>query len=227
MKTIADSRILAFRPVRLLALTAVSAVASVCLAQSQPAPAETSLAAQRRSLAAMEASVAAQRKGIEQQQATVVPGAFFLLPPVPRTPFPSAAGVGGCEPMPGADVEPLIQSASQREGVDAELVRNVIRQESAFRPCALSPKGAMGLMQLMPSTAATYSVRDAFDPRQNIETGTRYLKDLLNRYKGDVSLALAAYNAGPGKVDAASGVPAIPETLKYVNQVLMMLSARP
>lgn len=194
--------------------------------QAPPTPLEKALAAQRDSIAAMESSVAAQRASIGKQREAAVPGSFFVLPAVPRTTL-SAAPRFECDPLASAEIEPLIQDASKREGVDAELVRGVIKQESAFRPCVVSPKGAMGLMQLMPATAETFRVNDAFDPKQSIDAGARYLKELLKRYKGDTALALAAYNAGPARVDASAGIPSIPETLKYVERIMLLLPPRP
>jgi soluble lytic murein transglycosylase-like protein len=107
-------------------------------------------------------------------------------------------------------------------GVDPDLVRTVIEVESAFEPRAVSAKGAMGLMQLMPATARQYGVADPFDPRANIEAGTRHLRSLLDRF--DLSLALAAYNAGAGAVERFGGVPPYRETKAYVQRVIARLS---
>jgi soluble lytic murein transglycosylase-like protein len=115
-----------------------------------------------------------------------------------------------------------IRASSSRHGVDPGLVAAVIRVESDFRPHALSPKGAMGLMQLMPATAKEMAVEDPFDPEANIEGGTTYLKNLLDRYQGDLEKALAAYNAGARAVDYAQGVPAFAETRQYVTRVLAL-----
>jgi hypothetical protein len=114
----------------------------------------------------------------------------------------------------------LVQDASQRNKVDAELILSVIRAESAFRTDAVSPKGAQGLMQLMPQTAAQLGVRDALDPAANVEGGTRYLRQLLDRYNNDLNKALAAYNAGPGPVDQYRGVPPYSETRAYLVKVI-------
>jgi soluble lytic murein transglycosylase-like protein len=104
----------------------------------------------------------------------------------------------------------------------------VIKQESAFRPCAISQKGAQGLMQLMPETVDQLGIKDPFDVKQNIDGGAKFLKELLTRYSGDLSLALGAYNAGAGKVDAAGGaIPPIAETEAYVKAILGDMKARP
>ena len=116
--------------------------------------------------------------------------------------------------------EPLIQEHAGRHSLRPELVRAVIQVESGFNPRALSPKGAMGLMQLMPATARYLGVIDAFDPEDNIRGGTRYLRLLLDKYDGDERLALAAYNAGPGAVDKyGRTVPPYRETMQYVQKV--------
>ena len=113
-----------------------------------------------------------------------------------------------------------IREISREHGVSAALVQSVIRTESAFDPTAVSPKGAGGLMQLMPLTAAALGVTDRFDPRENIAGGVRHLRYLLDRYHGNVSMALAAYNAGEAAVDAYRGIPPFPETRAYVERVL-------
>jgi transglycosylase-like protein with SLT domain len=117
-------------------------------------------------------------------------------------------------------LEELIKKYAAQTGVDENLVWAVIRQESGFNPQALSPKGAMGLMQLMPDTAALMGVQDPFDVKQNIAGGIRYLQQCLARFDQDVNLALAAYNAGPGNVVKYQGCPPFPETRQYVAAVL-------
>lgn len=112
-----------------------------------------------------------------------------------------------------------IRAAAARNGVDENLISSVIFAESNFKPRAVSRKRAMGLMQLMPRTANRYDVNNVFDPSQNIAGGTRYLKQLLDQYHGDLPLALAAYNAGPERVAQYGGVPPFPETYNYVHRV--------
>jgi soluble lytic murein transglycosylase-like protein len=114
----------------------------------------------------------------------------------------------------------LASEAARRHGLDPELVMAVAGVESAFVPAAVSPKGAQGLMQLMPGTARDLGVADPFDPAANLDGGTRYLRDLLAQYDGDLSKALAAYNAGPGAVARHQGVPPYKETRDYVKKVL-------
>jgi soluble lytic murein transglycosylase-like protein len=113
----------------------------------------------------------------------------------------------------------LVREAAERHNVDPALVRAVIETESNWNPMAKSRKGAMGLMQLIPSTAIRFGVNDAFSPKQNVDAGVHYLKTLLERYNGNLDLALAAYNAGEGAVDRAHGVPAYRETRNYVQRV--------
>jgi soluble lytic murein transglycosylase-like protein len=121
---------------------------------------------------------------------------------------------------PGGDLREIAAAAARRHGLDPELVVAVVSVESGFRPEAVSPKGAQGLMQLMPRTAASLGVEDAFDPAQNLDGGARHLGQLLTLYGGDVARALAAYNAGEGAVQRHGGVPPYRETRAYVKKVL-------
>ena len=115
--------------------------------------------------------------------------------------------------------ERLVREAAERHHIDPALVRAVIETESGWNPTAKSRKGALGLMQLIPTTAVRFGVNDAFSPQQNVDAGVRYLKTLLQRYNGNLDLALAAYNAGEGAVDRAHGIPAFRETRDYVQKV--------
>jgi len=113
----------------------------------------------------------------------------------------------------------IVEAAAARYGVDADLIASVIAVESNFDPKAISRKNARGLMQLLPETAARLGVKNIFDPQENIDAGTRYLRDLLQRYKNDLVLALAAYNAGPERVEKYGRVPPFSETISYVRRV--------
>jgi soluble lytic murein transglycosylase-like protein len=202
--------------------------------------------AQKQRLAAR----AAMQASIDKQRASVAAGAaaaaghqapaglfatpFFSLAPMPRAALPVGSTMLEapldevlCDPVPQAALAPLILGAAQRHGLEPRLLSAVIEQESAFRPCAVSQKGAQGLMQLMPETAEKFEVEDPFDASQNIDAGARYLKELLTRYAGDLTLALGAYNAGPARVDEAGGVPRIPETTAYVSEILKKLALPP
>jgi soluble lytic murein transglycosylase-like protein len=118
------------------------------------------------------------------------------------------------------EFEPIVKSVASEYGVDKNLVKAVIHAESGYNPNAVSPKGAQGLMQLMPKTAQGLKVPNSFDPKDNIRGGVRYLRFLLDTFKGDVTLALAAYNAGLSRVNQYGGVPPYQETRNYISRVL-------
>jgi hypothetical protein len=121
----------------------------------------------------------------------------------------------------------LIDAAAKKYGLDAKLLSAVAAAESNFEPRAVSRKNAQGLMQLLPETSARLAVRNPFDPAQSIEAGARYLKELLDRFRGDVKLALAAYNAGPERVEQYGGIPPYRETQDYVAKITRMLAQSP
>ena len=124
-------------------------------------------------------------------------------------------------PLSGdCDLDWIIYRAGQKAGVDPRFIHAVIKQESKYNSNAVSPVGAQGLMQMMPATAERFGLKDPFDPAANVEAGTKYLKWLLKRFDGDVSLALAGYNAGEGAVDKYKGVPPYSETQNYVKKIV-------
>jgi Rod binding domain-containing protein len=146
-------------------------------------------------------------------------------PPAPigaprEIPFPVASVKGRTMADRMRTIEPHIHEAARKFGLDVSLIKAVIAAESAVRADALSNKNAKGLMQLIDSTAADMGVQNVWDPRENIMGGSRYLKMMLDRHQGDVTLALASYNAGPGAVDRFSGVPPYRETQTYIERVL-------
>ena len=209
-------------------------LASRALAQSVAPPAPPSARdAMRSALEKQQAAAARQRESIRKQAESV---GVWLPPgghvngsaPSESTPEASAAGDPAaqipCDPIADLTVAPIIDLAAKAQELEAKLLRAVIEQESAYRPCAVSPKGAKGLMQLMPDTAAQLGVKDPFDPQENIEAGAKYLKQLLDKYKGDLPQTLGAYNAGPAAVDQAGGVPDIQETRDYVKSIMQKLA---
>jgi len=166
--------------------------------------------------AAMESSLQQQRESVQKQAHTAGASLAPWTVPAP-TEAPVAAD---CDPIPLPELSKMIDDVSGKHGVSADLLKEVARQESGFKPCALSAKGAQGMMQLMPATQVQFAVNDPFDAQQSLEGGAKLLKQLLDRYSGDVSKALGAYNAGAGRVDLAGGVPDIPETKNYVFSII-------
>src|ERR1700722_16877202 len=130
-----------------------------------------------------------------------------------------ANSAGAASSQSPQDIDAAITMAAARHNVDPNLVRAVVKVESNFNPNAVSRKGAMGLMQLMPSTARQLKVQNPFDPQQNVDAGVRHLKQLLESYGGDVKLTLAAYNAGSGAVARSAGIPRYAETQNYVRRI--------
>lgn len=168
--------------------------------------------------AAMEPSLARQRASVRAQlEVGAYRSSSWHIPMI----MPEAAG---CEPVSQPDLARMIDDIAPRQNVNPALVREVARQESGFHPCAISPKGAVGLMQLMPATQVQFQVKNPFSAKESLEAGSKLLRDLLDRYHGDLSLALSAYNAGAQTVDKAGAVPEIPETKNYVFGILNRLT---
>ena len=190
---------------------------------------------------AMQASIEKQKESVRRQTGAPPPAAnsanaaaapvakpsFFTVdwPQPPNFAALFAAAPADCDPLPKSQVDELVASAATQQGLKPELIRAVMEQESGFKPCAESAKGAFGLMQLMPSTADEFHVDDIFDPAQNVSAGAKLLKALLDKYGGDTRLALSAYNAGSQRVDQDGGIPDIPETKDYVSSILSRLTA--
>jgi soluble lytic murein transglycosylase-like protein len=174
------------------------------------------------SLQAVQARIA-ELSALLQPAAATAPtasagSAQFTLPASAASTATAASLTGGGGSS--SQYDDLIQAAAQRNGIDPALLKGLIKQESGFDPSAGSPAGAQGLTQLMPGTAAALGVGNPLDPAQSIEGGAKYLAEQLQRFNNDPSLALAAYNAGPGAVQRYGGVPPYTETQNYVRNVL-------
>jgi len=175
--------------------------------------------------ASMAPSLAQQRASVRVQASAAaktaigIPAATFFT----EAPPTGLVLLAECEPVPTEQLNGMITRAAQKEGVSFDVIKAVIEEESAARACAISYRGAEGLMQLMPATADQFNVQDPFDPQENIEAGTKLLKLLLEKYDNNLTLALSAYNAGSGRVDQEGGIPPIPETLNYVADILRKL----
>jgi soluble lytic murein transglycosylase-like protein len=208
-------------------------VALTCLAFRIAAQSDSQSAAADRqreqTLAAMATSIDKQKVSLRLQK-TPRPDDNRVRPAQKLSDFfvteslliPPATG-GDCDPLSQLQVQSLSDRAASANGISSDLVRAVMKQESGFRPCALSPVGAIGLMQLMPDTADDLGVADATDPETNVFGGAKLLRKLMDRYAGNLNLTLGAYNAGPANVDRANGVPAFPETLAYVDKIMKTL----
>jgi len=182
---------------------------------------------------AMDESTAKQKEAVRKQaDYTGSQKSWFTLPwikpepikPITDTPLAAPtvdnALLDACKPIDSGTVESMVAKTATKEGVPADLLKAVVKQESMGNPCAVSTKGAMGLMQLMPATATELGVSNPFDPAENLTAGARMLAQLLQKYSGDVSLALGAYNAGPKTVDTFGGLPPYPETQTYVEKIM-------
>jgi len=163
----------------------------------------------------------------ESKKENNTPTIFNLDPPpnvnqkkITPLPFGSLTKLETTSTNSKVAISNYVKEASEKYDVEERLINALIKQESGFNPNAVSSAGAQGLMQLMPSTAKSLGVKNSFDPKQNIEGGVKYLRQMLDKYNGNKILALAAYNAGPGAVDKYDGVPPYKETQNYVKAVL-------
>lgn len=176
---------------------------------------------QKEALAAASGPLASQKASVEKQKASVTkqPALKWESPPAP-TQAGTPTARNDCAPMGEGELDPIVARAAEQNAILPALLRAVISQESAFKPCAVSRAGAQGLMQLMPDTAAGLNVGNPFDPQENVFAGSKFLRLLIDRYNGDLPMALGAYNAGPARVDAAGGIPPIRETQDYVTSIM-------
>jgi soluble lytic murein transglycosylase-like protein len=205
----------------------VTICTGILLAQSPTKPTGQPASEHGNARRQMEESLERQKQAIRWQTGAASSDTFFTVgwASASMIATPPAAD---CVPLSDSESEPMIAAAATAHKLDPSLIRAVIRQESGFRPCAVSPKGAMGMMQLMPQTAEQFHLADPFNATENISVGAQYLKELMERFKGDLKLTLAAYNAGPGRVDGdPPSVPNIPETQDYVSQILKALAGGP
>ncbi|MBI5084119.1 MAG: lytic transglycosylase domain-containing protein [Acidobacteria bacterium] len=173
----------------------------------------TSQTPQQNAAARQAASVARQLRSVQRQMARPL-----------SVPLETSHPVADCSPLNPAGLDSSLRKSAVENGLTPDLLRAVIQRESAFDPCAVSRSGALGLMQLMPGTAFDLGVEDPFNPEQNIAAGSRFLRLLLDRFGGDLPLALGAYNAGPARVAAAGGIPPIRETRDYVDGIMRRLN---
>lgn len=176
---------------------------------------------QKEALAGASGSLTNQRASIEKQKVSVARQPASKWEPTTAPAFDSSpVASADCAPMEESQLGPIVSRAAEQNSIMPALLRAVISQESGAKPCAVSRAGAQGLMQLMPDTAAGFNVGNPFDPQENVFAGSKFLRLLLDKYNGDVPMALGAYNAGPARVDAAGGIPAIRETQNYVNSIM-------
>lgn len=206
--------------------------AAIATPQSPPSPPPDPYIQVRK---AMEAAAARQKasamRQLPQQTTQPRPDGWFShpwpyepLPPISwEQPQPQPSGAPTCDPLPTEQMQALVRQTARRHQLDEQLLDAIVYQESGYRPCAVSAKGAQGLMQILPATASELGLNDPFDPEQNMDAGARYLKQLIAQYQGNLPLALAAYNAGPARVDPRSPLPDIPETRAYVAAILSRL----
>ena len=170
----------------------------------------------------VEAPIARGAGGFSQKIETESEKSYVVIGSITRNIFRSTGIRSSCRVEKNANYSDIVVPLSNKYGMDWRLVTAIIATESSFNPCAISPKGAVGLMQITPELAGEYQVRgkDMFDPAQNVRTGILHLRRLSKRYNGDLQLTVAAYNAGEGNVDRYGGIPPFKETQNYVKRVL-------
>lgn len=190
-----------------------------CVLQAAEPEVNQSRALQMASVEKQKASTRIQQAAIAERHPSV-----FLASRGPS--WADAVAAIPCEPSSPSEIRDIVDQGAQRMGLDAKLVRAVVRKESAYNPCATSTKGAQGLMQLMPMVQLQFGVTNPYDPKQNVDAGAKLLKQLLDQYGGDLVKALAAYNAGPARIEQFGGVPPFPETVNYVSGILDDLSPK-
>ena len=206
----------------LLLIPATLAYAGANAPDPKAATAEQSLQKQQDSLDRQRASLHQQLSGEaigprgKAADPSTEPATYFIdpLPALPQA---------DCERLDKTSVESLIAAAAKKQSLEPALLRAVMKQESGFKPCAVSVRGAQGLMQLMPATAGLLHVQDPFDPEENVQAGAAFLKQLLGRYKGDLRLALVAYNAGTLRADQPANAPYPAETQNYLASIFAQL----
>lgn len=174
--------------------------------------------------AQMAQSIARQRVSVQQQMNAT--SSSRKIAPRRWQAQTATQATFSCEPISEPELGNMIDRTALDHQVSPELVREVAREESAFRPCAVSRAGAVGLMQLMPATQVQFDVQNPLDPQESLTAGTKLLKQLLEHYHGDIALALGAYNAGSSAVDRTSTIPPFPETQNYVSDILQRLQPK-
>jgi len=190
-------------------------------AVAQSASEERVRAVMAESLRRQQTSVSIQMKFQQEYQAGItLRTKTKMVSPRQRSLLPQSIFHPPCLPVPTKELQPQIEQAALQHDLSANLLRAVAHAESGFVPCAVSLKGAVGLMQIMPVTAKDLGLRNPMDPQQSLSAGAKYLRQLLDRYNGDVRLALGAYNAGPARVDRYGDVPPFNETRSYVSRIL-------
>jgi soluble lytic murein transglycosylase-like protein len=188
---------------------------------------EAAVSKQKNAAASVSSSVDRQTDAVRRQLKSDPSDGFFVLPPPVRTLADAApTAEPQYEAMPAEPVDSLTRTASRHEGAEPTLIRGVIKQESGFRPSVVWPQAVLGLMQLMPQTAAAMQIGNSFDPGDNDGSGTGLLRRLLDHYDGGLAPTLGASSGGPRRVDGEMEIPGIPATTNYLQSILSLLPTR-